>query len=121
MMDLAGGDAWSQWKTHALEAGIPVVPGEEREGQPTVQTPRPQKPTPPWKVARAKNLAEKLKAEQTTSVESHAVQEQSEEEDKGESEGEGEVPRVKKLAGPGAVQRPSEKPKTLRGPEGTLP
>ena len=30
-MDLAGGDSWAQWKSHAQASGQPVAPGEENE------------------------------------------------------------------------------------------
>ena len=31
LMDLAGGDSWAQWKSHAQASGQPVAPGEENE------------------------------------------------------------------------------------------
>ncbi|PFH48213.1 hypothetical protein AMATHDRAFT_150434 [Amanita thiersii Skay4041] len=32
LMDMAGGDAWKEWKVKARASGQPIVPGEENEG-----------------------------------------------------------------------------------------
>ncbi|KAG5636001.1 hypothetical protein H0H81_009428 [Sphagnurus paluster] len=37
LMDLAGGDAWAQWKAHAAAAGVPLVPGSSES--PTASIP----------------------------------------------------------------------------------
>jgi hypothetical protein len=33
LMDVAGCSSWQKWKEEASELGLPVVPGEEREGR----------------------------------------------------------------------------------------
>jgi hypothetical protein len=50
-MELAGGDSWFQWKAQAAAAGLPVVPGEEKEHL-VVKRPAPI-PLPSLKMHRA--------------------------------------------------------------------
>jgi small subunit ribosomal protein S25 len=73
LMDLAGGTAWAEWKSHALETGIPVVPGEESAGRPLPKKLALPPPTlAPWELVRAKNLAEMKKSQAVSELAENA-------------------------------------------------
>jgi len=40
LMDVAGCSSWQKWKEEASELGLPVVPGEEREGRKVAKKPQ---------------------------------------------------------------------------------
>ncbi len=103
-MDKAGGPLWEQWKAQALEAGAPIVPGEETAHQPVAKQPRQAKPPAAWKLRKTKSLAERAQGGGQDTVPGEAMEAAEE-----------DAQRVKQLSGPGAVFRPAEKPKTLRG------
>jgi hypothetical protein len=39
LMEVAGGDSWSRWKSEAASGGLPLVPGEENENQVVKRSP----------------------------------------------------------------------------------
>ena len=57
-MDLAGGASWKQWKAEATASGLPLVPGEETEGQ--ILEKKPSKSS--WKKPTSKVAAQMQKA-----------------------------------------------------------
>ncbi|KAK0503521.1 hypothetical protein EDD18DRAFT_1138175 [Armillaria luteobubalina] len=38
LMDTAGTEGWTRWKTNALASGLPIIPGEESESKARVST-----------------------------------------------------------------------------------
>lgn len=38
LMETAGTEGWTRWKTNALASGLPIVPGEESESRARVST-----------------------------------------------------------------------------------
>jgi small subunit ribosomal protein S25 len=40
LMDVAGSPSWQKWKEESSTSGLPVVPGEEREGHKTAKKPQ---------------------------------------------------------------------------------
>jgi len=37
LMDVAGGSSWQRWKDEVAASGLPLVPGEDQEGQKTTR------------------------------------------------------------------------------------